>query len=1048
LLSVGDHELSATFTPRHGTNIASTNVLLRVRPAPLTITADDQFKVEGQRTPSLTASYAGLVLDDTPDNLDTPVVLTTTATADSPPGTYPIHASGASDANYEISFVEGMLTVLPKPVVPAVPGSVDITFDASASGQLIGLERDGVTVVSVVVQPDGKVVFAAEAFPEGFPILAVVRLHPDGSRDESFRVYWNHFGDDARLHTLALLFGGKVLAGGAFLPGMNPDEDVAPLARFHPDGHLDSLLNPANSWPAEVLSLAVQPDGKILLGGNFIPAVSAIKGLARLNADGSVDETFAVSATDLTNSVVKAIALQPDGKIVIGGRFAWRNGQYEPGLARLNLDGTLDPSFDLERIPPGLVNALAVTSDGTIIAGGTIVSRLHPDGTRDTNFAGQPFTDYIETVALQADGKVLVGGLFPGVFRLNQDGTTDPNFQTDFAYEDVSAVTRSITIQSDGAILVGGSFTAVNGYPMRGLVRLRSEEQLTGLALAEALDAPHFVWTTSGDAEWFAQSYVTHDGVDAAQSGLLPRADGESRLSTVVTGPGVVRFWSRVEATLSGYGLRFFVGSALQLDRSGVVDWEEHVFYVPPGGQTLAWSFYVDDNGPGDEQVAWLDQVCFIPGETPAVIAQHPVSRPVPEWSNARLQVQAAGTPPLSYQWHFNEAVLTGATSAVLELPYIQLTNSGHYRCIIANALGATTSAVAILSVRPSSVVAWGGTRFGQSDVPLDLTNIVAIGAGVIHSLALRDNGTVVAWGDNEYGQTAVPHLTGIVAIAAGGYHNLALTHDGRVIGWGANWDGQVTMPPQVTNIVAIAGGSRHSLAIKADGTVAAWGINWHGETDVPPGLSNAVAVAGGGFHSLALRDDGTVVAWGAVGSGIMNRGQTDVPAGLSNVVAIAAGQLFSIALKNDGSVVSWGLRRDAPDDLRHAVSISAGTLHVLARTSDGVVVAWGSNFEGESTIPPGLPGIARVAAGGSHSLALRGAPDWTARPSHVRHHSGTCVLSFLTRRGQTYFVEYQDTLAEGHWRLLHGTAGDGGVRRLIDPAATVPQRFYRVVSP
>lgn len=563
--------------------------------------------------------------------------------------------------------------------------------------------------------------------------------------------------------------------------------------------------------------------------------------------------------------------------------------------------------------------------------------------------------------------------------------------------------------------------------------------------LADAVDAPQLIWTTTGDAEWFAQVDVTHDGVDAAQSGLLPRADGESRLSTVVTGPGVVRFWSRVEATLSGYGLRFFVGPALQLDRSGVVDWEEHVFYMPPGEQTLAWSFYVDDNGPGDEQVAWLDQVRFIPGETPAVIAQHPTSRSVPEWSNARLHVQAAGTPPLSHQWHFNDAALTGATNPVLELPYIQLTNSGDYRCVIANALGATTSTVAILTVRPSAVVAWGGTRFGQSDVPLDLTNIVAISAGVIHCLALRDDGTVLAWGDNEYGQTAVPHLTGIVAIAAGGYHNLALTHDGRVIGWGANWDGQATIPPHVTNIVAIAGGDRHSLAVTADGTVVAWGGIEGWETNVPPGLSNVVAVAGGGSHSLALRGDGTVVAWGPPGPGFFNSGQAIVPAGLSNVVAIAAGQSFSLALKNDGSVVSWGLRRDAPNDLRHAIGISAGTSHVLARTSDGGVVAWGANFEGESSVPPGLPAIARVAAGGSHSLALRGAPDWTARPLHVRHHNGTCELSVHTRRGEAYFLEYQDALAGGPWRFVHGIAGHGGVRTLIDPAATVPQRFYRV---
>jgi uncharacterized delta-60 repeat protein len=896
-------------------------------------------------------------------------------------------------------------------------------------------------VSPLALQPDGKVLMGVAG---SYTRTDLARLHPNGLRDESFVPGTNFAG----LPALALQPDGAILIAGVTV------FEGSVVVRLLSDGRVDTSFHapPMTGGEAPIETLALQPDGKILVGGVlWLAGEHPRQGIVRLHSDGRFDTNFhpaPISVTDDPGYGVEHIFVLPGGKILIAGGFRWETGE-EAGVAQLEADGTVDETFRAGAATPiAYVYAAARQTDGKVILGGYFPGsglgaiRINPDGTDDPTFQ-QTFTGDVFALALQADGRILAAtGRFPegpGIVRLNADGSLDPAFQTTLSPWGADR----LLLQPDGRLLAAGGFHSVNGIPVHGIARLRTEAP-TDPDLAEAVDAPHLNWTTSGDALWFQQVDVTHDGIDAAQAGTLPRADGESRLSTVVTGPGVVRFWSRVQATEPGYGLKFFIGSTLQLDRTGVVDWEERVFYVPPGEQALAWSFYVDDNGPYDEQTAWLDQVRFVPGETLPVLAQHPSSRSAPEWSTVRFSVQAAGTPLLSYQWHFNEAALPGANNPVLELPYLQLTDSGAYRCVIANALGAATSAVSVLTVRPSVVVAWGDNENGQSDVPLDLTNIVAVADGDRHSLALRDDGTVVAWGDNEYGQTAVPELIGIVAIAAGGFHNLALTHNGRVIGWGANWDGQATVPSHVTNIVAIAGGSRHSLAIRADGTVAAWGNNWHGETDVPLGLSNVVSVAGGGFHSLALRSDGTVVAWGASGSGGVNRGQAAVPNGLSNVVAIAAGQLFSVALKNDGRVVSWGASQNVPPDLRNVVGIAAGAAHVLARTTDGRVVAWGS-IGSATTVPPRLANVAEVAAGGSHSLALLGAPASTARPVLVRYWSGACDLSVLTRRGQAYFLEGQDTLTESPWRLLHGIAGDGAVRTLTDPAATASQRFYRV---
>ena len=107
----------------------------------------------------------------------------------------------------------------------------------------------------------------------------------------------------------------------------------------------------------------------------------------------------------------------------------------------------------------------------------------------------------------------------------------------------------------------------------------------------------------------------------------------------------------------------------------------------------------------------------------------------------------------------------------------------------------------------------------------------MAIEGGIFHSLALRPDGTVVAWGANDNGQIDVPlDLSNVVAIAAGGYHSLALRSDGTVVAWGYNGFVQTNVPPG--NVVAIAAGESPSLALLSDGTVTVWGNNYYGLTN------------------------------------------------------------------------------------------------------------------------------------------------------------------------------------------------------------------------
>lgn len=198
------------------------------------------------------------------------------------------------------------------------------------------------------------------------------------------------------------------------------------------------------------------------------------------------------------------------------------------------------------------------------------------------------------------------------------------------------------------------------------------------------------------------------------------------------------------------------------------------------------------------------------------------------------------------------------------------------------------------------NVVAWGDMG-SYSFIPFSTSGLTAIAAGGAAGssgfiLALTTNGTVTVWssGNNYYGETNVPvGLTNVVAIAAGYGSGAALKSNGTVVAWGYNNYGQTNVPSGLSNVVAISEGIYNMMALKANGTVVAWGDNTYGETNVPVGLTNVVAIAAGFSDMVALKNDGTVVVWGDNSSG-----QTNIPIGLSEVTGIAAGgAIFAISV-------------------------------------------------------------------------------------------------------------------------------------------------------
>jgi len=219
-------------------------------------------------------------------------------------------------------------------------------------------------------------------------------------------------------------------------------------------GGLDSSF-PSIGCDCFFYQLTTQADGKILV-------INLYGGLRRINTDGSWDSTFFVSVTRPT-----AMAVQPDGRILVVGQFTNINNISRPGIARLNADGSVDTTFD----PGSGISPLTFQDSG------------------DYGFNPDPwaFDSSVIALRLQTDGKILIGGGFTnvggfgrqGLARLNPDGSVDLSF--DPALEGDRSFDRlvsSLIVQPDGKLLVNGSFKKVSGVPRDGLARLNPDGSL------------------------------------------------------------------------------------------------------------------------------------------------------------------------------------------------------------------------------------------------------------------------------------------------------------------------------------------------------------------------------------------------------------------------------------------------------------------------------------------------------------------------------------------------------------------------------------------
>jgi uncharacterized delta-60 repeat protein len=345
---------------------------------------------------------------------------------------------------------------------------------------------------SVALQSDGKIVAGGNSIINSVQQFGLVRVNTNGTVDSTFGtngIVNTIIGSSSEIAGIAIQTDGKIIAAGQAT--VSNISNIA-IARYNTNGSLDTSFNTTGIVTTTIddgaiaSAIVLQPiDGKIVIAGSVIINATANFIIARYNTDGSLDTTFNSTgfATTLINTTANAtsIAIQSDNKLVVAGSsFIGLTGVSQFTIVRYNTDGSLDNTFGSSGIvtttigTTALVFDVALQADGKIVVGGTsdsdfAIARYNTDGSLDTTFSGDGiFTaslndnNEIHAVAIQTDGKIVAGGIsdiFFALARFNTNGTLDNTFGTNGLVASMlhqMAGANDIAIQTDGKIVAAG----------------------------------------------------------------------------------------------------------------------------------------------------------------------------------------------------------------------------------------------------------------------------------------------------------------------------------------------------------------------------------------------------------------------------------------------------------------------------------------------------------------------------------------------------------------------------------------------------------------
>jgi uncharacterized delta-60 repeat protein len=623
-------------------------------------------------------------------------------------------------------------------------------------------------VSSFGVQQDGQIVVGGSFNTVGGASRkSIARLEPDGGVDPHYNLVPNQW-----VRTVVVQEDGKSLLGGYFstLNGTSRR-----LARLNQDGSIDSFAAAPNDW---VEALAVQSDGKILVGGWFTSlgwSTATTERIGRLLPSGAVDNSFSASA----GGIVLAIAPLSNGKVLIGGAFTNVSGLQRGRIARLNSDGSVDTTFNPGAGFDNTVTSLAVQADGKVIVGGSFgdfdgqpraaLARLHVDGSLDLTFAAGA-NGPAESIVIQADGRILLGGNMTSIggpprrflVRLHPDGTVDSTFEPEFGGR-----VMGIGLQANGQILVGGDFSYAGGTPGNNLfVRLhnnvpvsqtlvRGDSSVTWLRGGGGPEVQHvrfrhsadgISWTPLGagvriPGGWSVDLPAPTVGGTVRASGYVQSGrsgasgwfehldvgapvilDQPTSLTLNAGSTGVFR----VEiAAMEGTGFQWFKDGQPLSDENGITGAHTASLTLSNVLRADAGNYHVVITGDDDSTTSAAAQLHV---NDPTIGLQpEPANRQAGE--SVTFTGAAAGTPPLAYQWYRDLTPLAGATGATLTLHGLGGGDVGNYVVRVTNDHGYVDSLPALLTVNLTTVDSQFNPQF-DSQFGLSVNALVPLTGG------------------------------------------------------------------------------------------------------------------------------------------------------------------------------------------------------------------------------------------------------------------------------------------------------------------------------
>ncbi|SCY00556.1 delta-60 repeat domain-containing protein [Flavobacterium anhuiense] len=380
--------------------------------------------------------------------------------------------------------------LLPFSGILAQQGKVDHSFNVFDDGQY-GDGFDG-TVRALLLQRDGNLIVGGDYLSlNGSPISYLTRLNPNGSIDESFNT---GTGFNGKIYASYLQSDGKIILGGSFTAynGISAGR----LIRLNSDGSYDPTFNTSiGATTGIVYDIAMQSDGKIIIVGSFTKyANSTVNRVARLFPNGTLDSSLLTGSGSTLN--ITHVKITTDERIILTGNFITFNGTPANRIVRLNSNGSFDSTFNCGTGFNDDVNAIALQTDGKMVIGGNftvfndIVAnrfiRLNADGTKDESFqVGLGFSkEGVQTIKIDSNGDLMIGGSFTGFYNgsevnrvvfLNSDGTLKTNF--DIGSGPASASVLSLECDEEGSWFIGGSFSVFNGQNQGRLAKINSDEE-------------------------------------------------------------------------------------------------------------------------------------------------------------------------------------------------------------------------------------------------------------------------------------------------------------------------------------------------------------------------------------------------------------------------------------------------------------------------------------------------------------------------------------------------------------------------------------------